>query len=110
MKLITIALILAAFEALLFWGKTIANRDTMRREGENYKLPLLSSGPWWVRWFHKLWFAFHFPAILVFLPITILYAALGRNGQLTISTQYIHYLNFIIFIGAFAWFAAQPLA
>lgn len=101
--ILTTAIVLAAIEILLFWGKCVANKNTAAREGENYQVPLLSSGPWWVRWFHKFWFAFHFPAILVLAPVTISFAVIGRNGQLVVPTPVIHCLNLLLLVGGLVW-------
>ena len=98
--------IIAVIEIIFTWGKITANKNTEIREGKNYRVPLFTSGPWWVRLFHKLWFSFHFLALLALVPLTLLYAASGRNGQLDVSTIVIHALNFVILAGGLFWLFA----
>jgi hypothetical protein len=100
---IIFAVALFLVELIFLWGKIKTNENTIQREGENYRVPLLSYGPWWVRIFHKTWFALHFPALIATTPIAIAFHAAGRNDGVAIPTEVIHLINFIIYLGLYLW-------
>lgn len=105
MDILVFAIVVAAFEVLLLWGKISIAKKIRRRLDNSLAALVPATTPWWARWYEKLWFALHFPVAVALIPMAILYASIGRNGQLTVPNEYFCGLNLVILTGLFAWLA-----